>query len=164
MESGHGQHTAYDRPRLPRMWPWPCARVLLPDTNTPRRVVIGKDTRLSGYMLEQALTAGFLSMGVDVMLLGPMPTPGVAMLTRSLRADMGVMISASHNQYQDNGIKIFGADGYKLSDEIESEIESLIDSDFTPHLASPKDMGKAARIDDASGRYVENVKGHSRGE
>lgn len=136
-----------------------CARVLTTETQPIRRVVIGKDTRVSGYMLEQALTAGFLSMGVDVLLLGPMPTPGVAMLTRSLRADMGVMISASHNPYQDNGIKIFGADGYKLSDQTEAEIEALIDTDLTPYLAATESMGKASRIDDASGRYVENVKG-----
>lgn len=128
------------------------------DDDQPRRVVIGKDTRLSGYMLEQALTAGFLSMGIDVLLLGPMPTPGVAMLTRSLRADMGVMISASHNPYQDNGIKIFGSDGYKLSDEIESQIETLMDSDLSQYMAQPDKLGKASRIDDASGRYVENIK------
>lgn len=132
--------------------------VLIPDTDKPRRVVIGKDTRLSGYMIEQALTAGFLSAGVDVLLLGPMPTPGVAMLTRSLRADMGIVISASHNPYQDNGIKIFGADGYKLSDETELMIEQCMDADLSATMASPDQLGKASRIDDASGRYVENVK------
>lgn len=122
------------------------------------RVVLGKDTRLSGYMLEQAMTAGFLSMGMDVTLVGPMPTPAIAMLTRSLRADMGVMISASHNPYEDNGIKLFGADGFKLSDEVELEIESLIESDLSGHLADPADIGRASRVDEESGRYVEFVK------
>lgn len=122
------------------------------------RVVIGKDTRLSCYMLEQAVTAGFLSMGMDVILTGPVPTPGVAMLTRSLRADLGVMISASHNPFQDNGIKLFGADGYKLDDEIEREIEAQLEKDMTGALALPADLGKAARLDDALGRYAESVK------
>jgi phosphoglucosamine mutase len=122
------------------------------------RVVIGKDTRLSGYMIEQAMAAGFLAMGMDVVLLGPMPTPAVAMLTRSLRADLGVMISASHNPFEDNGIKLFGADGYKLSDDIEHQIEAKIDTPDT-HLASPSDLGRASRLDDASGRYIEFVKG-----
>jgi phosphoglucosamine mutase len=99
------------------------------------RVVIGKDTRLSGYMLEPALTSGFVSMGMDVILVGPMPTPAVAMLTKTLRADLGVMISASHNPYQDNGIKLFDSDGYKLSDEVEIEIERRVASDMTPNLA-----------------------------
>src|SRR5215207_1054885 len=99
------------------------------------RVVIGKDTRLSGYMMESALVAGFASVGMDVVLLGPMPTPAVAMLTQSMRADLGVMISASHNPFDDNGIKLFGPDGFKLSDEDESEIEALIDSDMSPKLA-----------------------------
>ena len=103
------------------------------------RVVIGKDTRLSGYMIEPALTAGFTSVGMDVILVGPMPTPAVAMLTRSLRADLGVMISASHNPFADNGIKLFGPDGYKLSDKIESEIESRMQADISPHLADPAD-------------------------
>src|ERR1700748_2040578 len=101
------------------------------------RVVIGKDTRLSGYMLEPALTAGFIAKGMDVILLGPLPTPAVAMLTKSLRADMGVMISASHNPYEDNGIKLFGPDGSKLSDELEMEIEALMDSGFADRLAEP---------------------------
>src|ERR1044071_10414173 len=101
------------------------------------RVIIGKDTRLSGYMLETALTSGFLSMGMDVMLLGPMPTPAVGMLTRSMRADIGVMISASHHPYEDTGIQLFGPDGFKLSDEIEAEIEALIDSDLAKRLAGP---------------------------
>lgn len=121
------------------------------------RVVIGKDTRLSGYMLEQALASGFLSMGMDVVLLGPMPTPAVAMLTRSLRADLGVMISASHNPHEDNGIKLFGPDGYKLSDEIEKAIEDHIDGPSAT-LAAPSDLGRASRLDDASGRYIEFVK------
>ena len=119
-------------------------------------VVIGKDTRLSGYMLEPALTAGFISIGMDVVLLGPMPTPGVAMLTRSLRADLGVVISASHNPYDDNGIKLFGPDGYKLSDEIETEIERNID--VREGLAAPGKLGRARRLDDAEGRYIEFVK------
>ncbi len=122
------------------------------------RVVIGKDTRLSGYMIEQALTAGFLSVGMDVILLGPMPTPAVAMLTRSMRADLGVMISASHNPYADNGIKLFGPDGYKLSDEAESGIEELIDSNLSSRLADSADLGRARRIEEASGRYVEFAK------
>src|ERR1700726_4097471 len=100
------------------------------------RVVIGKDTRLSGYMIETALIAGFTSVGMDVLQLGPMPTPAVAMLTKSMRADLGVMISASHNLFDDNGIKLFGPDGYKLSDEVESEIEELLDSDLSKRLAN----------------------------
>lgn len=122
------------------------------------RVVIGKDTRLSGYMIETALTSGFLSVGMDVMLLGPLPTPAVAMLTRSMRADLGVMISASHNPYEDNGIKLFGPDGYKLSDEIEQAIEALIDPAATFKLAGVRDMGRAKRIDDAQARYIEYAK------
>lgn len=122
------------------------------------RVVIGKDTRLSGYMLETALVAGFTSVGMDVFLLGPMPTPSVAMLTRSLRTDLGVMISASHNAYHDNGIKFFGPDGFKLSDEIERKIEDLIDGDLTPALAGPGDLGRARRIDGAQQRYIEFAK------
>ncbi|MEL7529476.1 MAG: phosphoglucosamine mutase, partial [Pseudomonadota bacterium] len=122
------------------------------------RVVIGKDTRLSGYMLETALVAGFTSVGMDVFLLGPMPTPSVAMLTRSLRTDLGVMISASHNAYHDNGIKFFGPDGFKLSDEIERKIEELIDGDLTPALAGPGDLGRARRIDGAQQRYIEFAK------
>jgi phosphoglucosamine mutase len=122
------------------------------------RVVIGKDTRRSGYMFEQALTAGFTAVGMDVYLLGPMPTPAVAMLTRSLRADLGVMISASHNPYDDNGIKLFRPDGYKLSDEIELEIERLIESDLTRHLAHGKDIGRAHRDEEARTRYIEYAK------
>jgi phosphoglucosamine mutase len=122
------------------------------------RVLIGKDTRLSGYMIETALVAGFTSVGVDVFQTGPMPTPAVAMLTRSMRADAGVMISASHNAYDDNGIKLFGPDGYKLSDEIESEIEKLIDSDLGQRLASSADLGRAKRIDGVQDRYIEFAK------
>jgi phosphoglucosamine mutase len=122
------------------------------------RVVIGKDTRLSGYMIEPALTAGFVGAGMDVTLLGPLPTPAVAMLTRSLRADLGVMISASHNPYEDNGIKLFGPDGNKLSDEREIEIEALMDFGFGERLAEPQLLGRAARLDDAAGRYIEAAK------
>lgn len=121
-------------------------------------VVIGKDTRLSGYMLEPALTAGFTSMGMDVVLLGPLPTPAVAMLTRSLRADLGVMISASHNPYEDNGIKLFGPDGFKLSDESEMAIEELMVNGLNSHLAPSSRLGRARRLDDAVGRYIEYVK------
>ncbi|MAN78679.1 phosphoglucosamine mutase [Pelagibacterium flavum] len=122
------------------------------------RVVIGKDTRRSGYMIENALTAGFTAVGMDVLLLGPMPTPAVAMLTRSLRADVGVMISASHNPFDDNGIKLFKPDGYKLSDGFEAEIESLIDSDLTPRLARGTRVGRARRVEEARTRYVEYAK------
>ncbi len=121
-------------------------------------VVIGKDTRLSGYMLEPALTAGFIAMGMDVTLLGPLPTPAVAMLTRSLRADLGVMISASHNPYQDNGLKLFGPDGYKLSDQVESEIEAYVRDGGRDGLAAPDKIGRARRLEDAQGRYIEFVK------
>jgi phosphoglucosamine mutase len=122
------------------------------------RVLIGKDTRLSGYMIETALVAGFTSVGMDVLLTGPMPTPAVAMLTRSMRADVGVMISASHNPYDDNGIKLFGPDGYKLSDEIEQEIEKRIDAELGKHLAQPGDLGRAKRIDGVQDRYIEFAK------
>ena len=121
-------------------------------------VVIGKDTRLSGYMLEPALAAGFVSMGMDVIFVGPMPTPAVAMLTRSLRADLGVVISASHNPFYDNGIKLFGPDGYKLSDETEEQIEHLVESNMQDHLAKSGDLGRARRLEDAEGRYIEFVK------
>jgi phosphoglucosamine mutase len=120
-------------------------------------VVIGKDTRLSGYMLEPALTAGFVARGMDVVLVGPLPTPAIAMLTRSLRADLGVVVSASHNLFEDNGIKLFGADGYKLSDEIEAEIEALVASGAIDRVA-PGALGRAKRLDDAQGRYIEFVK------
>jgi phosphoglucosamine mutase len=123
------------------------------------RVIIGKDTRLSGYMFEEAMCAGFVSMGMDVILVGPIPTPGIAMLTRSLRTDVGVMISASHNLFQDNGIKLFGPDGFKLDDAIEKIIEAKIDGDLTKELALPGDLGKATRLEDALGRYVEHIKG-----
>jgi phosphoglucosamine mutase len=122
------------------------------------RVVIGKDTRLSGYMIETALVAGFTSVGMDVLLLGPMPTPAVAMLTRSMRADLGVMISASHNAYEDNGIKLFGPDGFKLSDEVEREIEALLDADLSRRLASSADLGRAKRIESVHARYIEFAK------
>ncbi|MBG78403.1 MAG: phosphoglucosamine mutase [Alphaproteobacteria bacterium] len=122
------------------------------------RVVIGKDTRLSGYMFEDAMCSGFVSMGLNVIQVGPIPTPGIAMLTRNMRADVGVMISASHNKFEDNGIKLFGPDGYKLDDEIEREIEALIAQSFDDKLAPPDKCGKASRLDDALGRYVEHVK------
>ncbi len=122
------------------------------------RVVIGKDTRLSGYMIEYAMTAGFTSVGMDVFLFGPVPTPAVAMLARSMRADLGVMISASHNAYQDNGIKFFGPDGSKLSDAVELEIEALLHSDASEGLADPANLGRARRVDDAMARYIEFVK------
>jgi len=121
-------------------------------------VVIGKDTRLSGYMIEPALVAGFTSVGMDVRLFGPLPTPAVAMMTRSMRADLGVMISASHNNFADNGIKLFGPDGYKLSDEQELKIEALMDEGLQEGLAAPRDLGRVKRIDDAQARYVEIVK------
>lgn len=121
-------------------------------------VVIGKDTRLSGYMLEPALVAGFTSAGMDVRLFGPLPTPAVAMMTRSLRADIGVMITASHNAYEYNGIKLFGADGYKLADDVELEIEALMDQDLQSGLAAPAKLGRVKRIDDAQARYIEIVK------
>lgn len=126
--------------------------------NHRHRVVIGKDTRLSGYMVEQALTAGFLSTGMDVFLVGPVPTPAVAMLTRSMRADLGVMLSASHNPYHDNGIKIFGPDGYKLSDDQENQIQKLVLESETIPLAASEHIGRAKRIEDAQARYIEFVK------
>ena len=122
------------------------------------RVVIGKDTRLSGYMIESALVAGFLGAGMNVQLVGPLPTPAVALLARSLRADLGVMISASHNPFEDNGIKLFGPDGYKLSDATEAEIEAMMGTDLAPRLAAPAKLGRAARINDAAGRYIEAAK------
>lgn len=122
------------------------------------RVLIGKDTRLSGYMIEYALVAGFTSIGMDVMITGPIPTPGMAMLTRSMRCDIGVMISASHNAFEDNGIKLFGPDGYKLSDVVERAIEELIGQDLSSRLAPPHAIGRARRIDDAQARYIEFAK------
>ncbi len=121
-------------------------------------VVIGKDTRLSGYMIEPALVAGFTSVGMDVRLFGPLPTPGVAMMTRSMRADLGVMISASHNDFADNGIKLFGPDGFKLSDQMELDIEAHMDEGLQEGLAEPPDLGRVLRVDDAQARYVEIVK------
>ena len=126
--------------------------------NHRHRVVIGKDTRLSGYMLEQALTAGLLAAGMDVFLFGPLPTPAVAMLTRSMRADLGVMISASHNPFQDNGIKIFGPDGFKLSDAQELEIEAMLDDPKLMSAAASEKIGRAKRIEDAQARYIEFAK------
>jgi len=123
------------------------------------RVLIGKDTRLSGYMIEPALVAGFVGAGMDVVLLGPLPTPAIAMLTRSLRADLGVMISASHNPFEDNGIKLFGPDGFKLSDETEAEIEAMMDAPAGSHLADAGHLGRASRLNDAAGRYIEAAKG-----
>src|SRR5262252_11225951 len=121
----------------------------------PGRIVIGKDTRLSGYMLESALQAGIVSAGADVMLVGPLPTPGIAFITWSMRADAGVVISASHNPFQDNGIKIFAADGYKLPDVVEAELESLMDgTELDEHRPHGTDLGKATKIEDARGRYV----------
>ncbi|MGD9477430.1 phosphoglucosamine mutase [Shinella sp. G-2] len=122
------------------------------------RVVIGKDTRLSGYMLENAMVAGFTAAGIDAFVLGPIPTPAVAMLTRSLRADIGVMISASHNPFYDNGIKLFGPDGYKLSDELEMEIEDLLEKDMMAQLAKSAEIGRAKRIDGVHDRYIEHAK------
>jgi phosphoglucosamine mutase len=122
------------------------------------RVLIGKDTRLSGYMIENALVAGFTSVGMDVLLTGPIPTPAVGMLARSMRADLGVMISASHNPYDDNGIKLFGPDGFKLSDDVEKQIEALIDADLADRLAAGNDLGRAKRIDGVQDRYIEFAK------
>ena len=122
------------------------------------RAVIGKDTRLSGYMIEYAMVAGFTSVGMDVLLLGPMPTPAVAMLTRSMRADIGIMISASHNPYEDNGIKLFGPDGYKLSDEIEIQIEKLMGGELPIKLSKSPMLGRAKRVDDSISRYIEFAK------
>lgn len=122
------------------------------------RVLIGKDTRLSGYMIENALVAGFTSVGMDVLLTGPIPTPAVGVLARSMRADLGVMISASHNPYDDNGIKLFGPDGFKLSDEVEKRIEDLLDSDLSKQLAKSEDLGRARRIDGVQDRYIEFAK------
>lgn len=122
------------------------------------RVVIGKDTRLSGYMIEAALVSGFTSMGMNVFQFGPLPTPAVAFLTRSLRADLGVMISASHNSFEDNGVKLFGPDGYKLSDEVERDIEHHMDNGLVDKLVAPAGLGRARRIDDAQARYIEFAK------
>ena len=126
--------------------------------NHRHRVVVGKDTRLSGYMIENALVAGFTAAGMDVFLLGPIPTPAVAMLTRSLRADIGVMISASHNPYHDNGVKLFGPDGYKLSDEFEMRIEKLVEENLESRLARSEGLGRAKRVDGVHDRYIEFAK------
>ena len=119
------------------------------------RAVIGKDTRLSSYMIEYAMVAGFASVGMDTLLLGPIPTPAVAMLTPSMRADVGVMISASHNSFEDNGIKLFGPDGFKLSDEAEAKIETMLDKDFALRLSKPADLGRAMRVEGDRARYIE---------
>ena len=133
-------------------------RLFMSSDDRRHLVVIGKDTRLSGYMIEPALVAGFSSAGMDVRTFGPLPTPGVAMMTRSMRADIGVMISASHNAYLDNGIKLFGPDGYKLSDEVELKIESMMDEDLGAGLAPADQLGRVKRIDDSQARYVEIAK------
>lgn len=125
---------------------------------TQKRVIIGKDTRLSCYMLEQAIGSGFAAMGMEVFFTGPMPTPAIAMLTRSMRADIGVMISASHNPFEDNGVKFFGSDGYKLSDDLQDMIEQKLEEDLSAYLPAPDQVGKAKRIDDAPGRYIEYIK------
>ena len=130
-----------------------------PSRNKTPKVVIGKDTRLSGYMVEQALTSGLNSMGVNVQLVGPLPTPGIGFLTRNMRADAGVVISASHNPYMDNGVKIFGPDGYKIADELEREIERLVfEVDLNELLPNSSLIGRSKRIDDSEGRYVVNAK------
>lgn len=133
-------------------------RVFMSSDDRRHLAVIGKDTRLSGYMIEPALVAGFASAGMDVLTFGPLPTPGVAMMTRSMRADIGVMISASHNAYLDNGIKLFGPDGYKLSDAVELKIESMMDEALDADLAAPDALGRVKRIDDAQARYIEIAK------
>ncbi|MEO6340374.1 MAG: phosphoglucosamine mutase [Caulobacteraceae bacterium] len=133
-------------------------KLFLRDPERRHLVVIGKDTRLSGYMIEPALVAGFASVGMDVRLFGPLPTPAVAMITRSMRADLGVMISASHNDFADNGIKLFGPDGYKLSDARELEIEALMDEGLQEGLATPRKLGRVVRVDDAQARYIEIAK------
>ncbi len=133
-------------------------RIFQSDDDRRHLVVIGKDTRLSGYMIEPALVAGFTSLGMDVRLLGPIPTPGVAMMTRSMRADLGVMISASHNGFGDNGIKLFGPDGYKLSDALELQIEALMDKGLTEALPDGDRLGRVKRIDDSQARYIEIAK------
>ena len=134
------------------------AGLLFKNGDHRHRVLIGKDTRLSGYMIETALVAGFTSVGMDVLLTGPIPTPAVGVLSRSMRADLGVMISASHNPFDDNGIKLFGPDGFKLSDEVEAKIEKLLDSDLTAQLAQSNDLGRARRIDGVQDRYIEFAK------
>ena len=136
---------------------WAAGQVLTRNAVGKKRVLIGKDTRVSGYMFESALEAGLISAGVDVDMLGPMPTPAIAYLTRTFRAAAGIVISASHNSFEDNGIKFFGADGYKLSDEIELEIEALLDQPLVTNDSNH--LGKARRITDAAGRYVEFCKG-----
>src|SRR3954454_10392465 len=133
------------------------ARLRQPGRHT--RIVIGKDTRLSGYMFESALAAGIVAMGADVWLTGPLPTPGIAFITASMRCDAGIVISASHNPFEDNGIKLFARDGYKLPDEVEVEIEQLMGSDLDHHRAKSSDIGYSRKIEDARGRYVVFCKG-----
>lgn len=133
-------------------------KMFMSETDRRHLVVIGKDTRLSGYMIEPALVAGFTSVGMDVRLFGPLPTPGVAMMTRSMRADLGVMISASHNPFADNGIKLFGPDGYKLSDEVELAIEARMDGNILEGVAEAHKLGRVQRLDDAQARYIEIAK------
>ena len=133
-------------------------RLFMSEDDRRHTVVIGKDTRLSGYMIEPALVAGFASAGMDVITFGPLPTPGVAMMTRSMRADLGVMISASHNAFMDNGIKLFGPDGYKLSDSVELKIEAMMDADLNADLAPADQLGRVRRIDDSQARYIEVAK------
>ncbi|NCF92725.1 MAG: phosphoglucosamine mutase, partial [Verrucomicrobiaceae bacterium] len=136
------------------------AKVLGGERDVQHKVVIGKDTRISGYMLETALTSGLVSLGMDVLLVGPLPTPGVAHLTKSMGCAAGIMLTASHNPASDNGLKIFGADGYKLSDKLETEIERLILEGVPEEEASLcQEIGKARRVDDGTGRYIEFVKG-----
>ena len=134
------------------------SRVLKSSGANHNRVIIGKDTRISGYMLETALTSGLVASGMDVFLVGPIPTPAVAHLTKSMGCGAGIMLTASHNPYEDNGLKIFGPDGYKLSDELEAAVEREILSEGKPLAISPDKIGKAYRIDDARGRYIEYAK------
>ena len=129
----------------------------MPETSRGK-VIIGKDTRLSGYLIESALTAGLASAGMDSILVGPMPTPAISMLTKDTNADLGIMISASHNPFEDNGIKLFGPDGYKLTDEMESKIENMMNQNCSTLLASPKDLGRAFRLEEADRKYIEYLK------
>src|SRR5207302_3490430 len=140
------------------IWSGQAAGLVFQRGDHRHRVVIGKDTRLSGYMIEYAMVAGFTSVGMDVLLLGPMPTPAVAMLTKSMRADLGVMISASHNLFEDNGIKLFGPQGFKLSDDVEKQIEQLLDESLDKRLAQSASLGRARRIDGVHDRYIEFAK------
>ena len=131
--------------------------LFLPETSRGK-VIVGKDTRLSGYLIESAITAGLASAGMDSILVGPMPTPAISMLTKDTNADLGIMISASHNPFEDNGIKLFGPDGYKLTDEMESKIENMMNQNCSTLLASPKDLGRAFRLEEADRKYIEYLK------